>query len=304
MSFQVSVIIPVYNAALYLERAIRSVLNQKEVAEIIIVNDGSTDDSLSIILEFQRNHPLIKLFSHENGINKGRSASRNLGIHRATNDYIAFLDADDYYLSDRFKKDALILSKEPKIDGVYNAIGSDFEIEVSNEQRKKWNRITLWEHINPEHLFEHMTPIGNKGYFSGNGLTIRKSIFKEIGFFNEALEVAEDTELYLKMALQCTLVAGDILNPVALRVVHDSNIFKNNELLYRENTKEMYVSLLSWFKSKDVKGRKLILLWKSLWRFRKRNFSYWSNFRFWMKLVFKYPELVKYKATFRPLLQS
>ena len=63
----------------------------------MFVNDGSTDDSLSIILEFQRNHPLIKLFSHENGINKGRSASRNLGIHRATNDYIAFLDADDYY---------------------------------------------------------------------------------------------------------------------------------------------------------------------------------------------------------------
>ena len=84
MKFSVSVIIPVYNCESFIEKAIESVLLQPEVFEIIVVNDGSTDDSLSLIEALQKEDDRIKIYHHKNAENKGRSATRNLGIQKAT----------------------------------------------------------------------------------------------------------------------------------------------------------------------------------------------------------------------------
>lgn len=89
----VSVIIPVYNAAQTLQRAVNSVLlGSYANVEIILVNDGSTDDSLTICKTLARQHRQIKVLSQENG---GASSARNLGLQQATGKYICFLDADD-----------------------------------------------------------------------------------------------------------------------------------------------------------------------------------------------------------------
>ncbi|KIC01072.1 hypothetical protein OA88_15890, partial [Flavobacterium sp. JRM] len=88
-----SIVIPLYNKAYYIENTIKSVLYQSFTDyEIIIINDGSTDNSLEKVLEF--NDKRIQLYTQQN---QGASVARNLGIEKAKYNYIAFLDADDLW---------------------------------------------------------------------------------------------------------------------------------------------------------------------------------------------------------------
>lgn len=90
-----SFIIPVYNGANYIDRCLTSVLNQLyKNFEIIIINDGSTDGSFSILESYKKKHP--QTITLINQINKGLSVSRNIGIKKAVGDYIIFVDIDDY----------------------------------------------------------------------------------------------------------------------------------------------------------------------------------------------------------------
>lgn len=98
----ISIIIPVYNAERYIEKTINSILNQsfKDI-EIVIVNDGSTDNSHNICADYAVKDSRIKYFKREN---KGVSAARNYGIDAAKGDWIAFVDADDYIDKDTLKR--------------------------------------------------------------------------------------------------------------------------------------------------------------------------------------------------------
>ncbi|MEX2567505.1 MAG: glycosyltransferase family 2 protein, partial [Cyclobacteriaceae bacterium] len=91
----VTVIIPVYNNQDTIERAVLSVVNDPFVSEVLIVDDGSEDNSFLISQKLANKKPLIKVLHHPNRENKGASASRNLGLANATSDWIQFLDADD-----------------------------------------------------------------------------------------------------------------------------------------------------------------------------------------------------------------
>src|SRR5690554_4082261 len=99
---QVSVIIPVYNAANFVTQAVESAVVLGEVGEVIVVEDGSPDNALDICRELADKYSKVKLFQHPNGENRGPGASRNLGIMNASFDFISFLDADDWYLPNRF----------------------------------------------------------------------------------------------------------------------------------------------------------------------------------------------------------
>lgn len=89
-----SIIIPVYNSSKTLERCINSVLNQNyDDWELIIIDDGSTDNSVEIIKKFTNNNDKIKFFSQKNS---GPGRARNFGIEKSNSDYICFMDADDY----------------------------------------------------------------------------------------------------------------------------------------------------------------------------------------------------------------
>ena len=94
MNIKISIIIPVYNSAKYLRKCLNSIINQTfDNIEIICINDGSTDNSLSIINEYAKIDSRIKVYTIEN---KGVSAARNYGILVATGEYIGFVDSDDY----------------------------------------------------------------------------------------------------------------------------------------------------------------------------------------------------------------
>ena len=98
---KLSVIIPVYNSMLYLDKCIDSLVNQTiNDCEFIFVSDGSTDKSVDIIKEYQKKDKRIKLLEKENG---GQASARNLGLSNASGEYIAFLDSDDYVSFDMYK---------------------------------------------------------------------------------------------------------------------------------------------------------------------------------------------------------
>ena len=92
--FEVSIIIPIYNAEKYLKRCLDTVVNQSfESLEIILINDGSTDESLRIMKEYKGNHNNIEIINQENS---GQGEARNKGISIAKGKYITFADADDW----------------------------------------------------------------------------------------------------------------------------------------------------------------------------------------------------------------
>src|SRR5690554_2086658 len=99
----VSVIIPVYNAEAFVAEAVQSALRIKEVRQIILVEDRSPDNCLAICQALEKKHPdIVELHTHPGHQQKGAGASRNLGIQHAKEQFVAFLDADDYYLPHRF----------------------------------------------------------------------------------------------------------------------------------------------------------------------------------------------------------
>ncbi len=108
----VSVIIPVFNSQNTLERAVNSVINEPIVSEIILVNDGSTDDSLTIAKNLISKNGSVKLFSHPSNQNRGAAASRNLGLMHATSEWIQFLDADDELLEGKIEGQIAIANNE------------------------------------------------------------------------------------------------------------------------------------------------------------------------------------------------
>ena len=94
----ISIIVPIYNAEKYIDRCVSSIVNQTfRDLEIILVNDGSVDNSLSICKLWENRDVRVRLFSQDN---TGVSSARNLGIKNATGDLLMFLDSDDYMLPD------------------------------------------------------------------------------------------------------------------------------------------------------------------------------------------------------------
>ena len=111
-------ITPAYNCAPFLERAVRSALAIPEVHQVIIAEDGSTDDTIEVCRRLVRSDPRVVLVQHPGGGNRGAGASRNLAIAHATKHYLAFLDADDVYLPERFTEDKSVLEEHPDAQGV------------------------------------------------------------------------------------------------------------------------------------------------------------------------------------------
>lgn len=239
--FNVSVITPVYNAAPYVRKAVESALQQPETGEVILIEDASPDSSLEICRHLDAEYEKVRLLQHPDKKNHGAGASRNLGIKAAKYPYIAFLDADDFYLPNRFSEAKKIMMIDESVDGVYEAIGYYFYRDENSQLNKKQQRLTtIDEPIHYKDLFYKISPIGDKGYFSLNGLVLKSESFCKIGFFNPKLLIGQDTDIILKMTLKLKLVPGRIKDAVAMRGVHEKNrsskenIIKYEPLIFKE----------------------------------------------------------------------
>ena len=209
---KISVITPVYNAQRFLEESARSALAQSETSELLLVDDGSTDGSLELCRRLADSDARVHALTHPQRKNLGPAATRNLGIEHARCEYIAFLDADDYFLPDRFRTARRLLENDSQVDGVYEAVRNFCD----TPETQQWWRTsgepdlyTFVEGVAPECLFEAMLQ-GKMGYFCTDGLTIRKRLLNKTGGFDTHLRWAEDTALWLKMAAVGRLVGGGL----------------------------------------------------------------------------------------------
>lgn len=186
-----SVLIPVYNASLYLEDAILSILNQSYVnLEVILVDDCSTDNSLALIKKFQDNR--IRLIESE--VNRGIGSALNAGLEIATGKYILRMDADDIALPERIAKQVTYMESHQEI-GVSGALaeyfdGTPFNSAVAQEQLKPNLLIDC--------VFAHPTVIIRKdlldnheiefsGYLEDYELWVRLSSLTEFGLMPEVV---------------------------------------------------------------------------------------------------------------------
>jgi glycosyltransferase involved in cell wall biosynthesis len=231
----ISVIIPIYNAEKYMRKAVESALEQPETGEILLVEDASPDNALQICRELEQKFKKVRLLRHPDFQNHGAGASRNLGIKKARYNYVAFLDADDFYLKGRFTKAMELFDRYPDIDGVYEAVGVHFD---GNSGKDKWLAKGIKEQVT---------------------LTVKKQFFNHCGFLFENLKLHQDTALIVQMSVTGKLIPGNIQQPVAMRTIHDHNRILNqkdkryNKFLY-------WKTLFYWGCEKGLSNRRLITL--------------------------------------------
>lgn len=270
MKNEVSVIIPVFNAEKFIEYAVKSALEQAVVKEVILVEDNSSDNSYSICEKLRSATARIKLIQHGTKENMGAGASRNLGMELANSEYIAFLDADDYYLPNRFKN-TFKLFQMYNSDAVFEMVGAHFE-NVNMEQIHV-ERLVLAENPvengpntmlrirNPENVFEALIA-GGKGWIHLNGLTLKKSLLSSAGLFDENLKFAQDSEFILRCSFYGKLSAGDLGISVAMRRVHQTNRITTGSLEERFWRKSSFhrVVFENFYQKQIPKKLKMIIL--------------------------------------------
>ena len=216
----ITAVIPAYNAEKYIARSIDSVLGQtRPVDEIVVVDDGSTDATPQII----KGYGDTVRYIHQP--NAGVSAARNTGIHAATGNWIAFLDADDEWLPDRLMRQVQLLEKNPHLVWVS---GNFITCSCSEGRKAPYvppNCIEQFTHCSGimEDYF-----IGASHDFGGhtNVMLIRKDVLLVAGLFDTAFSKAEDLDMWWKIAHENRTV-GYVSEPIAIH--HFGNIQSLNK---------------------------------------------------------------------------
>lgn len=200
---------------------IQSVVSQIHVTEILLIDDGSTDGSREIAKRWAVIDDRIKLHGHPGRANKGRSATRNVGIKNAQEEWLAFLDSDDAYLPHRF--DHIVPNR--LADGIYDTIKTEYE-DARLQETFEAPLTGIKTKVKCKELLEHLI-IDPDQHFSLNGLVVKKSCLKQVGGFDESLIIGEDTDLIWRIADQFCLQSSGSSEPVAIRRVHGDNTFHN-----------------------------------------------------------------------------
>lgn len=188
----ISIVIPVYNVEDYLERCLNSVILQTyKNIEILLINDGSTDNSLEICKKYANTDNRIKIINQKN---KGASSARNKGIECATGKYITFVDSDDWVETNFIEKLYEEIEDNDVIRCQYFVNREQEEIPIQ-ENIKKVEKYSK-EQLKKEIIYQFLT--GKKMCYIYL-LLIKKDILKKINNFNENLYIMEDTCFYLDL---------------------------------------------------------------------------------------------------------
>jgi glycosyltransferase involved in cell wall biosynthesis len=195
----VSLIITTYNYGHFVERAIRSAMDQTlhpDQFEILVVDDASTDHTAEVLANYTDD---VRIFHLEK--NGGLSAARNFGIKKAKGQFIVFLDADDYIHRDLLKVQKLFLEENNDLD----AVSTDYFL-VDEKGRHL-------QHINAE-----KEPIAC-------GIMFRKDYLYKIGLYDESFRAREEEDLRFRWASKYKIY--NLILPLYRYRMHDSNLTKN-----------------------------------------------------------------------------
>ena len=184
-SLLISVIIPMYNSAGTIIKALDSVKAQtfKCYYDVIVVNDGSMDKSKELVenYKFDNDRFNLILINQKNG---GVSKARNAGLKNAKGDLIAFLDSDDQWFPDKLEKQTKLLELNPQID----LLGCAFDgLYLPNTPDGSLLKIDISKLI-------------FKNYFQPSTVIMKRKVFEEIGYFDESQKYAEEGNYFIRIA--------------------------------------------------------------------------------------------------------
>ena len=210
-----SVIIPLFNKEKFIEATIKSVLNQTSIDfEILIVNDGSTDNSSELIKGFD--DPRIRYFYKEN---EGVSSARNIGIKNAKAKFIAFLDADDYWYPDFLEEMFKNIQSYPE-QKVFSAA---IEIETSKKVIPASYSILK---TNDCEIVNYFTASYKETAIWTSCAVFHKSIFNEIGTFDFEIKSGQDTDMWIRIGMNYPVVFSW---RILARYIYDENSLSKNK---------------------------------------------------------------------------
>ena len=230
----VSVIIPTYNCANFIRNAIDSALQQKGCAlDLIVIDDGSTDETENILEDYHQKG----LLNYHKQKNQGSASARNLGLKKAKGEYICFLDADDTLHENSILERLTVYKNHPEI----GLLCTDFHQKSSGvnkhtfyselASRKKF----LNDALEYTKLRDKNVYIFNKEIFHDplvlrcliwtGTVMISKKVFYDVGFFNENLRIAQDIELWFRIARKYEIAFLDL--PTATYLLHENGVTNN-----------------------------------------------------------------------------
>jgi glycosyltransferase involved in cell wall biosynthesis len=217
----VDIVIPAFNAEHYIDQTLESIALQGDlVHSIIVVNDGSTDQTAQIVEAFTKKHPHISMkLIHQN--NAGLANARNIGIQQATASYIALLDADDIWLNGKLEQQLKVFnaSPEPRLGVVYTGyeLIDENSLLISNDKGI----------IKPQARGDVRSKLLTGNFISGSGssVLIKAEVFREVGLFDESLRASEDWDMWLRIAQKFHFDFVDA--PLVQIRVHQSNMQKD-----------------------------------------------------------------------------
>ncbi len=254
----VSVILPVYNAQDYISEAIESILNQTfQNFELILINDGSSDDSLEIINSYSDHR--IRVINQKN---KGLARSLNIGLAQANGKFIARMDADDISLANRLEVQVRFLEKNPHIKLVGSAVDlidknghlicSD--VSFTGNSFLKWflkNKGNPFKH--PTVLFHKEVAINVGGYNEKIG-----KYFEDYYLWNE-ISKHGDIEIINKVLLKYRITPGSIMSSVKTKEFSDFML----SIIKKETFSDEDQADMEKIKNKENKGIDSMLAYKN-----------------------------------------
>lgn len=213
---------PVYNGEKYLDKAVQSVLDQTfSDWELLIVDDGSSDQSYSIAIGYSTRDSRVKVFKHQDSFNRGVSASRNLAVANASGKWLSLLDSDDTWFPDKLEAESSVISEFNDVVFIYS-----YSVKIGDEQNG--------EEYKSDRYYGSGTPGENSNAFknlisgfitSTSAVTFRKDIFMICGGFNEKFSYGEDTLLFHRILEHGNLCFID--RPLGYHRIHKESVASN-----------------------------------------------------------------------------
>ena len=236
----VSVIIPVFNGEIFLEDAIKSVLNQNyDNLECIVVDDGSIDGSAAIAKKHER-----IIYLHQE--HKNVAAARNLGIQKASGEYLAFLDADDIWDTNKLETQINYMEENPDID--YSITKHSLFLAEGLKDFPQW--------IRANHSEEETIA------YIPSSLIVRKSAFEIVGDFDEGYQISDDSDWFLR-ARDAGIKLGIVDKNLLHKRVHSQCLTSQTDVIKKELMKSIRASLWRAKLSGNVSDEDFVAILKS-----------------------------------------
>lgn len=192
----VSVIVPAYNRADLIVDTLESVWQQTyRPIELIVVDDGSTDNTRDRVVEWADNHDHLPDFGirYLRQENKGANAARNLGIQHSGGELVAFIDSDDRWLTDKLEKQVPLFFDDPEVGSVYCGLGW---IDLASGNKTSDERRLYQEGWLLSKLLVHDITAGTPCY------VIKKECFDKVGFFDVSLPARQDWDMWIRLSTE------------------------------------------------------------------------------------------------------